>query len=241
MTADPESLKGLLAVQDHDRTVDALRHNRETLPEFDEVTRIEAAIVALDGESSVISDQRHELERTQKRLEDEVSLLEDRIVTENAKLYGGDVTGMKELQALQEEVAGLEARQILVEDQILEVMEAAEPIDAELEGFAQRRAEHDGSAASTRQSIIDKQAAIDAELIATEEKRAAAAQALDVTLVEEYERIRAQPGKVGVAKLVGSTCRGCHLELPAMEVDRLKKLPADQLIHCDECGCILVR
>jgi predicted nucleic acid-binding Zn-ribbon protein len=120
-------------------------------------------------------------------------------------------------------------------------MEAAEPIDAELEGFAQRRAEYDGSAASMRQSIVDKQAAIDADLIDTEEKRGATAHALDATLVEEYERIRAQPGKVGVAKLVGSTCRGCHLELPAMEVDRLKKLPADQLIHCDECGCILVR
>ena len=60
-------------------------------------------------------------------------------------------------------------------------------------------------------------------------------------LLKEYEQIRKQPGRVGVALLSGSTCRGCHLDLPAVEVDRIKKLPNDTLINCEECSCILVR
>ena len=60
-------------------------------------------------------------------------------------------------------------------------------------------------------------------------------------LLTEYESLRARPGYVGVAKLVNRTCNGCHLDLPAVEVDRIKKLPEDNIINCEECGCILVR
>ena len=37
------------------------------------------------------------------------------------------------------------------------------------------------------------------------------------------------------------TCMGCHLQLPATEVDRLKRLEPDTLVFCDQCGRILVR
>jgi hypothetical protein len=40
---------------------------------------------------------------------------------------------------------------------------------------------------------------------------------------------------------VAGSCSGCHLTLPAMEVDRIRKAPADEVITCDQCGRILVR
>ena len=36
-------------------------------------------------------------------------------------------------------------------------------------------------------------------------------------------------------------CGGCHLALPATEVDRVRKEPADALIRCEQCDRILVR
>ncbi|GIS39789.1 MAG: hypothetical protein Ct9H90mP11_11090 [Acidimicrobiales bacterium] len=60
-------------------------------------------------------------------------------------------------------------------------------------------------------------------------------------LISEYESLRSRPGHVGIAKLVNRTCNGCNLELPAVEVDRIKKLSEDSIINCEECGCILVR
>jgi len=60
-------------------------------------------------------------------------------------------------------------------------------------------------------------------------------------VLANYETLRSVPGQIGIARLVGSTCHGCHLELAAVEIDRLKKLPDDELVHCEECGCILVR
>ena len=60
-------------------------------------------------------------------------------------------------------------------------------------------------------------------------------------LISEYESLRSRPGHVGIARLVNRTCNGCNLELPAVEVDRIKKLSEDSIINCEECGCILVR
>jgi predicted nucleic acid-binding Zn-ribbon protein len=41
------------------------------------------------------------------------------------------------------------------------------------------------------------------------------------------------------------TCQGCHLTIPATEVDRMRRHAAasdgvGELSFCDNCGCILV-
>ena len=198
MTAD-SALKQLLVVQDHDRRLDGLRHERESLPEFEELTRLDEATKAVDTEAADVTDARHELARTQKRLEDEVALIEDRITEEDAKLYGGEVTGVKDLQALQDEIAGLKTRQELVEDQILEVMEQAEPLDAELGVFDQRKMAIADDRAKVEQAIVEAHERIDADLEAETAARAAAAGEIDPALLAEYDSIRSQPGRIGVA------------------------------------------
>ena len=241
MTADADALKTLLRIQDLDLTIDGLSHQRSALPEFAELAANDTEQAALAETRAGVAAERHELERRQKRHEDDVALIEDRITEENAKLYGGEVTGVKDLQALQDEIANLQKRQTQVEDEILEVMELAEPVDARLAELDDAKATLDAAADAIRSRIGDREAEIDAELTTLEADRSAAAGDIDAELLADYERIRSRPGAVGVAKLVGSTCHGCHLELPAVEVDRLKKLPGNELIHCEECGCILVR
>ena len=239
--ADPDALKRLLVVQDHDRKLDALRHEREHLPEFDRLVELDAQTAAVDDEASEIREARHELERTQKRLEDEVALIEARIAEENGKLYGGEVKAIKDLQALQDEIATLKGRQSGVEDQILEVMEQADPLDTQLAAFDERKAAIAAQRSESETTIAEEQSRIDGEIDDEVQARATTAADVPEALVAEYEQLRSRPDGVGVARLVGSTCTGCHLDLPAVEVDRLKKLPPDELVHCDECGCILVR
>ena len=36
-------------------------------------------------------------------------------------------------------------------------------------------------------------------------------------------------------------CSGCHLALPATEIDRIKREAPDTIVLCDQCGRILVR
>ncbi len=241
MNADPATLKILLGIQEFDRRLDRLAHDRITLPELTSIAEIDQRLAAVDAEAAEVEARRHELGREQKRHEDDVALLEDRIATEDAKLYSGRVTVLKELQALQDEIASLTARRSTVEDHVLEVMEAIEPVDAELAVFARRRAELTTERAGHEQTVEVRRAEIDVEAESVRTQRVDHVTQLDAELLAEYERLRARAGQVGVARLVGTTCHGCHLDLSAVEADRLKKLPANDLVHCDECGCILVR
>ena len=72
------------------------------------------------------------------------------------------------------------------------------------------------------------------------EREAAAAEVPD-ELWPEYDKLRARLGGVGIARLVGSTCQGCNLALPAVEVDRIRKLSLDEAVYCEECGRLLGR
>ena len=71
---------------------------------------------------------------------------------------------------------------------------------------------------------------IDADLAAEGEARVAAAATVPADLLARYERLRTRIGGTGAARLVGGSCSGCHLALPAMEVDRIRKAPPDEVI-----------
>lgn len=243
-TASEEStdaIHQLLVVQAHDTAVDQLVHKRATLPARQELTDADTKLAALDREAAQVQETRDGLARRQSLIEDEVMLVETKITGEDQKLYSGTVTGVKELQALQDEIASLKRRQTSLEDDVLEVMEAAEPVDAELESIAARRA----SADSTRQEALDTIAAseadIDAEIESESAARTAAVTGLPSDLIGTYDRIRAESGGVGVARFAGGRCEGCHLSLSAVEVDQIKKQPADAMVTCDSCGRLLAR
>jgi len=120
-------------------------------------------------------------------------------------------------------------------------MVALEPFDAELVAIAARQTELAEAAAEAAGDLAKAEAAIDAELAAAGEARDAAAAGIPDALMATYERLRGRLGGIGAARLVGSSCGGCHLVLSATEVDRIRREPADALVTCEHCGRILVR
>ena len=94
---------------------------------------------------------------------------------------------------------------------------------------------------AARAALVAAEQEIDGQLAAVTEARRAAAAGVADSLMATYERLRQRLGGVGAARLVGSSCTGCHLKLPATEVDRIKREPPDALIFCESCGRILVR
>ncbi len=71
--------------------------------------------------------------------------------------------------------------------------------------------------------------------------RSALTPRIDPILLELYEKVRASADGIGAALLVGNKCDGCHLAINAVELDRIKGLPVDEVIRCEECRRILVR
>jgi uncharacterized protein len=230
----------LLAVQEHDTKIDQLQHRRRALPERAELDAVMTELVAVDAAATEAEARHAELSRSQQRIDDEVASLRAKSDQSNNTMYGGTVTNPRQLEALQEEIAALQRRISQLEDQELELMEQSEPVEAELERLAGRRTALDEQAMGLRARIAEEEAAIDAELDQVGAERAALAGGVDQDLLDEYTSIRARLG-VGIARLVGGSCQGCHLSLSAMEIDRIKHVDPDETVHCEECGRLLVR
>lgn len=231
----------LLVVQEHDTAADQLAHRKLTLPERAELDGVMAQIAAVEAEAGGVEEQRHGLARDQQRLEDEIASVSDKAAQHDKALYGGTVTNPRELQAMQDEIAALQRRVRQLEDQELEVMEQIEPLDAQLTTLAGRRSELDATATDLRVRIAEGEVAIDAELVTVAAEREAAAAGIDPDLLAQYDDLRPKLGGIAIARLVGGHCQGCHLALSAVEVDRIRKLPAEEPATCEECGRLLAR
>ena len=235
------TLAQLLVVQVHDTAIDRLTHSLTTLPEFAALTALDDEQAYLVAERALVAEQRHQVEREQKRHEDEAGLVTARIDKENLRLYDGSVTGHKELTSIQDELTTLNRRRAEFEDQVLEAMEAGEPLDAALGEFDDKLASVETRREQATESLAASQASIKAEIESEQAQRVEAVAPIAPALVEVYEQTRADCGGVGICKLIDKTCQGCHLSLPAVEYDRIRKESDEAIVRCGECNRILVR
>lgn len=243
-------LERLLDLQSHDTRIAQLEHRHAQLPERAELRRLEGELARQDEQIADAQKHHAELERLQRRYDDDLSSVVAKRERERGLLYSGQVTAVRELQGLEEEVAALGRRQRVVEDKLLEVMEDLESAGAELAGLRSGREELAGRIGDVGDRLTAAEAEIDGECGQVRTERAAVAQVVAAELLERYERLRTQIGGVAVARLEGTSCLGCYLTLPLMEVDRLRRLPEvgeappggiDRgSATCPSCGRILV-
>ncbi|MET0895203.1 MAG: C4-type zinc ribbon domain-containing protein [Acidimicrobiia bacterium] len=236
-------LEELLALQERDLALDRLQLRRDTLPARAALSRTHAQHAALGARRADTQVKRDEVAREEQRLDDEARSLEAKAKEVDAKMYSGEISSPRELQAMQADVESLQRHQRDVENRELEAMEQREPLDAELADFDTQLAALRDEGLGLQANLAESEAEIDAEMVVERGARDTIAAGIDPALVAAYAARRAQAGGTGasgVARLVGGTCQGCHLSIPSTEVERIKKAPEGTLAYCDNCGCILV-
>jgi uncharacterized protein len=234
------SLDTLLELQEHDLALDRLRHRRATLPEREQVAGLEATIADLHTTLGGVRAQRDDALAEERRFEAEARAQADHATRQEAHLYSGAITSPRELQALQADLEQLRRLQRGLEDRQLAAMERREPLEAQFDTLEAELAVADAALATTRAALDAAVSEIDAEMATEDAQRSAVAAAIDAGLIADYENRRAKARGVGAARLVGMTCQGCHLSIPATEVAQIRSAPEGTVAYCDNCGCILV-
>ena len=232
--------EALLALQDLDTHIDQEVHRKAQLPERAELAEIERLVGQAQAARSVLAAALGEVASRQEAAERELKVTEDRVVQVNRRLYGGTVTASRELQAMAEDVEGLKRRASELEDKALAFMEEREPFDADLAALDGKLAELTERQGDTLERLGAAETEVDASIARLAAQHPGAVEAVPKPLLTAYDRLRSRLGGVAVARLVGGRCDGCHLSLPAMELDRIRHQNAGSLETCEQCGRILV-
>ena len=234
------TFEALLALQERDLALDRLRHRRGSLPERGALIGAESCAAEFRSTLAALRAERDQVARDEQRLSDEVGALAEQAAAAERRLYSGEIASPRELQALQADVEQLRRRQRSFEDQQLSAMERREPIEERLAAAEAQLAAAEADAEAARGALSSAEAAIDAEAATETSARDEVSGGIEGDLLEDYEQRRIKANGVGAARLVGNTCQGCHLSIPATEVDRIRKSAGSTVAYCDNCGCILV-
>jgi len=236
-----EAQQILISVQDLDTHVRQLEHQKAGLKERQALEEIEAQIAANRRRSGERQAERSLLADRQSDLEAQIATLNARRHAIEERMYADRSAAARDLQAMESEVRHLTELRSGLEESELEIMEEQEPIDLDLAALGDDRSALEASASALRDALNAAEAVVDAELASVIAERAEKARHLPSALADRYETLRARLGGTGAARLVGSHCSGCHLELASVEVERLRRLPPGEIVTCDQCGRILVR
>lgn len=235
------SLDALIGLQELDTSSDQLRHRRETLPELAALDAERSARSEPAARADATRERLHDLRRQQKALEDEAALVEDKAASIDRKLYDGSVVAHKELEAFQADHRMLKVRQADLEDRALEVMEVAEPLEAELAVLDGELTERDRRIGELVAELDGARAELDRRIDELAVERSRATDTVPEDVLGAYESIRSRLGGIGAARLVGNRCEGCHLEIPSAELEQVRRAEDTAIVTCPECGRILVR
>jgi len=231
----------LLELQQLDIRLTQIQHKLDHLPARSLLRSTEAKATEHREIVATVEAERHQVAAEQKRLEDELAILEAKITQEDAKLYSGTIQSAKELQGINDELASLRHRQSDYEDTILAVLDQLEPLDAQLADLAKAGVALDQEVAVATIALAEAEAEAVADLQTTTINRLTATADISDDRLALYDKLRTNVSGNAVALLSGGSCTGCHLGLPSAEVARLRKLAPDEPAFCEECGALLVR
>jgi predicted nucleic acid-binding Zn-ribbon protein len=235
---EPAALRRLLDLQQEDLVIKRLLHRRGSLPETQELAEVNERLAELTSDLEIATKQFEEAEREQSRLEGEISLIDEKIAREEQRMFSGAVSNPKELSALQAEVDSLKRKKSGMEDQLLEILVHKDQAFATLENIRDDHAVTEARSKELSEIVGRLTHDIEADLGLHGEQREKIVPDVPADLLTLYDKIREQKGGIGAAALVGGTCEGCHTQLPAKEVERLRT--EGGLQRCDNCRRILV-
>lgn len=240
MKASVEDQNRLIELQRVDSHIQNLQFKLKSLPELEQLAAIEAQISSGEEILKTATMEMGDVEVELKRSEIEVEQVSDRIKKDENRLNAGQGSP-KELEQMQHEIGTLQKRKSDLEDGELEIMLRFDAAKAKVDtlnsndaGLKQLHVELKARYESASKALKD-------EIASETAKRESQVPRIDKPLIDLYEKVRSSMGGVGAALLIGNTCDGCHLAITPVELEKIKAMPADDVVRCEECRRILVR
>jgi uncharacterized protein len=239
--ADNGAQLRLLDLQTVDTKLAQLGHRRQTLPEHGVIAKLQSRRSALASDLIAAETTISDLELEQAKAENDLEPVRERLSRNQVRIANGTVADPKALSSMVDEVGHLKKRISDLEDAELDVMEQLERAVTDRETLRDRMAQVDNDLVETTAERDRQLAALDDEMGGLRAERADLAPLIPPDLLTLYSRIGASHGGVGAAELRQRRCTGCQLEINAADLRAFSAAPEDEVLRCEECGRILIR
>ena len=239
MNVDPAVQRKLLDLAAIDAELARITHRRVTLPEAQEIERLETERQARKDAAVGVEITLDDLDRDIRKLEREVEAVRSREEKDRKLLASGTVSP-KQMTELQHELETLTRRQSILEDEELEVMERREASAADRDHAGSQLSKVEDELVDARRRHGDAVVDLDTSEKRCQADRAGMGNEFPADLLTVYERQRASRG-AGAALLQARRCGACRMELDRNLMAQFAAAPAEQVLRCEECGAILVR
>jgi hypothetical protein len=187
------------------------------------------SIREIQGRRDTLTSDRTELER---------QIAENKTYKERAERNLKHAQNQKEYETAMREIDALQKQIAVYEAQIIEKMTAAEEVEKELESRADEINTLDAKREEAFKEFDSELEKNETELAAETKKREAVFTTLPAQLASVYNRLaqRSRDG-IAVAEVTNGSCSACFMSLrPQMQVE-VKR--GDQIITCESCTRIL--
>lgn len=240
MKASPSDQQAVLEIQQLDNQLASLAQREASIPEIAALNT-----VTIKGNNTrdlriAAETELTDIKRELARAEGDVEQIVTRINRDEARLSSGTGTP-KELEQTQHELLTLGARRAELEEVELGIMVEVEALNNRIAELRALEAQYGAEIAELEIKKENALTIIINERNDVTQKRATIEAPIAADIKALYLKVSADNNGNGAALLVGNECKGCHLTINTTEVGRIASLPADEVVRCEQCRCILVR
>lgn len=173
-----------------------------------------------------------------KRQELNLQSATDEIKNLKTRLYGGEVSNVRELEMMEKRLTSVEKNKDALENKILELIEELETVEKTRESGKMMVADCKKIMESRRSDLKERMAEIERNIAELKTERKGLLEKIDDFYLERYRIVCQRPDKKGMARVVDNICEGCRVFISSAQRGNLYN--PQSLVYCENCGRLLV-
>ena len=226
-------LKHLIRLQSIDLSILEIQERIDVFPGISKA--LDAKLSAANAALEAAREKSKNDQASRKKLEGEVSAFEAKISKYREQMLS--VKSNEEYKALQKEIEHAQEGIRGVEDKILNLMMAAEGVQADIKA-AEVRLKEDQQMVNQERKALEAENQKDVSALESYvSERKTIEPMISADLLSRYERVRKFRGGIGVAPAKDYMCDACKVRLRPQVFQEVRK--NDKIIACEACQRVL--
>lgn len=228
-----EDLKLLAQIQALDSQIDEREEKKREFPR--RLIPLKEGAERIDQELREAKGELEDLQKKRRHEERELEAREIELKKYQRQLY--EVKDNKAYAALEEEIALTKEKNEAAEEEILKFLEIEEGRIKEIKEIEEGLNEEKRKLSREEEKAKQETEVLDQEIAKINITRQEIAKRVSPSPLSRYEKLCRGKGGLAIVPLEGSSCGGCHMNLPPQIVSEVKK--GKRFVVCENCNRIL--